>query len=65
MPSELSSSSTFIKQLSEASTVQKSANTGSGAATFAEFWEAPDRYWRPRVREVEDVEIDAISVCKR
>lgn len=32
------------------------------AGAFNEFWEAPDRFWRYRVRELEESEIDAISV---
>ncbi|KAF9485365.1 hypothetical protein BDN70DRAFT_927613 [Pholiota conissans] len=32
----------------------------SGAAVFSNFWEAPPRFWKPRVRELEDAEMDAV-----
>ena len=44
----------------EASTSSK--KSGSGKEAFGEFWEAPSRFWRPKVRELEEAEMDAISV---
>ncbi|KAI0301948.1 hypothetical protein B0F90DRAFT_1716539 [Multifurca ochricompacta] len=32
----------------------------SGAFIFNDFWEAPDYLWRPRIRLLEDSEIDAV-----
>ena len=32
---------------------------------FSDFWEAPGRLWRPKVRQLEDVEIDAVLVSSR
>ncbi|KIK59550.1 hypothetical protein GYMLUDRAFT_670773 [Collybiopsis luxurians FD-317 M1] len=36
----------------------KSANDNGN--TFQEFWDAPERFWKPRVHELEEAEIDAI-----
>lgn len=30
--------------------------------SYAEFWEAPERFWAPKIRWLEEVEIEAISV---
>lgn len=30
--------------------------------TYSHFWEAPSRYWKPRVRELEEWEMEAIMV---
>ena len=32
---------------------------------FSDFWEAPGRLWQPKVRQLEDVEIDAVLVSSR
>ncbi|KAF7416196.1 hypothetical protein PC9H_002460 [Pleurotus ostreatus] len=37
-----------------------SKSSGSGKQVYSEFWEAPERFWKPRVRYVPDFEIDAI-----
>jgi len=29
---------------------------------YHDFWEAPSRFWKPRVRRLEDQEMDAIMV---
>ncbi|KAH7888127.1 hypothetical protein F5I97DRAFT_1806085 [Phlebopus sp. FC_14] len=29
---------------------------------FQDFWDAPSRFWRPKYRELEEVEIDAVLV---
>lgn len=34
----------------------------SGTAIYAEFWQAPPRFWKPRVRELEEDEMEAIMV---
>jgi len=36
------------------------SDKGRGAASFSEFWEAPERFWRPKAREITDAEVDAI-----
>jgi small subunit ribosomal protein YMR-31 len=67
-PSELQK--TFSDFLKKFDASPSSLSNGGGKAgergskeTFREFWEAPTRFWRPRVRELEDGEIDAILVC--
>ena len=34
----------------------------SQRVTFKDFWEAPVALWRPRIRQLEDAEIDAVLV---
>ncbi|KAI9466563.1 hypothetical protein BJY52DRAFT_1111364 [Lactarius psammicola] len=34
----------------------------SGRPIFNEFWEAPEHLWRPKLRHLEDSEIDAVLV---
>ncbi|KAJ7623359.1 hypothetical protein FB45DRAFT_925377 [Roridomyces roridus] len=29
-------------------------------SVFSEFWDAPPRFWRPRARELDESEIDAV-----
>ncbi|KAJ7283138.1 hypothetical protein C8J57DRAFT_1291348 [Mycena rebaudengoi] len=51
----------FRKRFSDAAaagTAKGSAPSPGGAVS--EFWEAPERFWRPRVRELEESEIEAI-----
>jgi len=55
----------FLKKF-EASSSSSSSSPSSGKKSgskeiFGEFWEAPARFWRPRIRELEEWEIDAIS----
>jgi len=64
-PSEFQKSfSDFVKKF-EASSLSSSPGTrgkkGGSKEAFGEFWEAPARFWKPRLRELEDGEIDAIS----
>jgi len=55
----------FLKRFQASST----SSSGSSKATkkagsgevFGEFWEAPSRFWQPKVRDLEEWEIDAIS----
>ncbi|KIJ32294.1 hypothetical protein M422DRAFT_234240 [Sphaerobolus stellatus SS14] len=56
----------FLKRMqSSAATVTAAASSSSkteggvSKKTYAEFWEAPSRYWQP-MREIEDKEIDAV-----
>jgi hypothetical protein len=48
------------RQASEAPPTSDKASTSS--SVFNEFWEAPSRFWRPRMRELEQEEIDAVMV---
>ncbi|KAG8218232.1 hypothetical protein J3R82DRAFT_3800 [Butyriboletus roseoflavus] len=32
--------------------------------SFPDFWDAPARFWRPKHRELQEFEIDAIQVCE-
>ncbi|TFK43132.1 hypothetical protein BDQ12DRAFT_674456 [Crucibulum laeve] len=53
----------FVKKLegsAESSSSKSSSKSPSEAAVFQDFWEAPSRFWKPRVRELEDAEVDAI-----
>jgi small subunit ribosomal protein YMR-31 len=61
-PSELQKSfSDFLKKFEASATLSsKKAGANGSKQMFDEFWEAPARFWRPRVRELEDGEIDAV-----
>jgi hypothetical protein len=49
--------------LDTASQASPSASSGhSKPGVYQEFWEMPSRFWRPRIRELEDAEMDAIVV---
>jgi hypothetical protein len=46
-----------------ASQASQSASSGpSKPGVYQEFWEMPSRFWRPRIRELEEAEMDAIVV---
>jgi small subunit ribosomal protein YMR-31 len=55
----------FLKRAqSSAATSASSSSSGSKAASkqvYAEFWEAPSRYWAP-YREMDQGEIEAVLV---
>ncbi|KAF9265516.1 hypothetical protein L218DRAFT_812712, partial [Marasmius fiardii PR-910] len=36
------------------------SSSSSSSKVFKEFWEAPERLWKPKVRELEEWEIDAV-----
>ena len=65
-PSELQKAfSDFVKKFEASSSLHSASggtNNGGSKDAFGEFWEAPARFWRPRIRELEDGEMDAISV---
>ncbi|KAJ3712265.1 hypothetical protein C8R42DRAFT_687446 [Lentinula raphanica] len=53
----------FSKGASESGPSASSSSSSSGSKSnnaFQEFWEAPERFWKPRVHQLEEVEIDAI-----
>ncbi|KAF9003417.1 hypothetical protein BDQ17DRAFT_1425373 [Cyathus striatus] len=53
----------FLKKI-QSSSPSSSQTTGPSSegtkAVYNDFWEAPSRFWRPRVRELEDTEMEAI-----
>ncbi|KAJ3880688.1 hypothetical protein F5051DRAFT_399307 [Lentinula edodes] len=42
------------------STPFRTSSESKSANVFQEFWEAPERLWKPRVHHLEEAEIDAI-----
>lgn len=50
----------YAKAFHQDSSAPSETKAGKSGAV-AEFWEAPERFWRPRIRQLEDWEIDAIS----
>ncbi|KAJ7126555.1 hypothetical protein C8R43DRAFT_1134880 [Mycena crocata] len=48
----------FRKRFSELAAAAPS--TSGKTNVVSEFWEAPERFWRPRGRELEESEIDAV-----
>ena len=42
----------------------KNTRQNSQRLTFKDFWEAPERLSRPRIRQLEDAEIDAVLVSE-
>ncbi|KAJ7767477.1 hypothetical protein DFH07DRAFT_881054 [Mycena maculata] len=51
----------FQKRFSDVAAASPSgAGKGETGSVISEFWEAPERFWRPRVRELEESEIDAV-----
>lgn len=67
-PLELQKSfSEFLKKFEASSSSPSSLSNGgekSGSNVFGEFWEAPVRFWQPRIREIDLAETEAISVCE-
>ncbi|KAH9041846.1 hypothetical protein EDB84DRAFT_1267091 [Lactarius hengduanensis] len=56
--------SEFLEKYKSFSFPSTSSSNGksSGKPIFTEFWEAPEHLWRPKVRQLEDSEIDAVLV---
>ncbi|KJA24484.1 hypothetical protein HYPSUDRAFT_38502 [Hypholoma sublateritium FD-334 SS-4] len=56
----------FPQFLARMNSAESSTHTGStsslesGTAIYTEFWQAPPRFWKPRVRELEEDEMEAI-----
>ena len=38
------------------------ASSEDSPNTYSDFWEAPPRFWKPRVREMSEAEMNAIMV---
>jgi hypothetical protein len=41
---------------------QQSTELSSGSNVYREFWEAPSRFWQPKVRQLTEDEMDSIMV---
>jgi small subunit ribosomal protein YMR-31 len=55
--------SDFLKKYNSPSPSSgRNAQQNSQRPTFKDFWEAPVSLWRPRIRQLEDAEIDAVLV---
>ncbi|KAJ7224412.1 hypothetical protein GGX14DRAFT_425599 [Mycena pura] len=52
----------FQKRFSDVATASplKAKGETPSSVVVSEFWEAPERFWRPRMRELEASEIEAI-----
>ncbi|KAH8826961.1 hypothetical protein DL96DRAFT_1802465 [Flagelloscypha sp. PMI_526] len=50
----------FLKRLASSEAGAGSSATTGGNSSFDNFWDAPDRFWRPKNRELEDSEIDLV-----
>ncbi|KAJ7909348.1 hypothetical protein B0H13DRAFT_639644 [Mycena leptocephala] len=50
----------FQKRFSDVATSPSAEAKGKSGSTVSEYWQAPERFWRPRVRELEESEIDAV-----
>jgi len=48
----------FVNKMHVSSKPQGS--TQLNTSHYHDFWEAPSRFWKPRVRQLEDAEMDAI-----
>ncbi|VDC01183.1 unnamed protein product [Peniophora sp. CBMAI 1063] len=51
----------FSSRASSGSGSGASAKKSSGSSGALEFWEAPDRLFRPRIRRIDEWEIDAVE----
>jgi len=61
-PAELKQRFSEFVKTSETSTSSPATKPvkKSDSSAFPEFWEAPERFWKPRGKELEEFEIDAI-----
>jgi len=50
----------FQKRYSDVAASSSTEGKGKTGSVVGEFWQAPERFWRPRVRELEESEIDAV-----
>ncbi|TFY66874.1 hypothetical protein EVG20_g4210 [Dentipellis fragilis] len=58
--------SDFLKKYESTSSGATASNGSSGTSpsgkqVYDDFWEAPARIWNPRIRHIEEAEIDAVS----
>ncbi|KAI0276160.1 hypothetical protein BGY98DRAFT_919752 [Russula aff. rugulosa BPL654] len=54
--------SDFLKKFNSPSPPSGRSTQQSQRQTFKDFWEAPGSLWRPRIRQLEEAEIDAVLV---
>ncbi|KAJ7115767.1 hypothetical protein C8R44DRAFT_628625 [Mycena epipterygia] len=54
----------FQKRYSDVAAGPSTETRKGSPGVISEFWEAPERFWRPRIRELEESEIDAVLVCR-
>ncbi|KAJ6518612.1 hypothetical protein C8R45DRAFT_948683 [Mycena sanguinolenta] len=50
----------FQKRFSDVTPKSSTEGKGKSASVVSEFWLAPERFWRPRGRELAESEIDAV-----
>ncbi|KAK1222092.1 hypothetical protein PQX77_015086 [Marasmius sp. AFHP31] len=43
------------------SSSKSQTSSSSSGNTFKEFWEAPERLWKPKIRQLEEWEIDLVQ----
>ncbi|KAL1747786.1 hypothetical protein HDZ31DRAFT_31111 [Schizophyllum fasciatum] len=51
----------YAKAFHQESSDASAASATSSGGAVSEFWEAPERFWRPRIRQLQDWEIEAIT----
>ncbi len=57
--------SDFLKKYNSPSPSSgRNTQQNSQRLIFKDFWEAPEPLWRPRIRQLEDAEIDAVLVSQ-
>jgi len=58
--------SEFLAKMNSSGASPKTSSTKPSSSgnvnTFDQFWEAPSRFWQPRVRDMSEAEMDAIMV---
>lgn len=56
----------FLKKFESSASGSPSSTSSSSSAkqVYGEFWEAPSWVWKPRVRVLEEAEMDVITVSK-
>ncbi|EDR04864.1 uncharacterized protein LACBIDRAFT_294900 [Laccaria bicolor S238N-H82] len=59
-PAELKERFTSFFLRPAESQAEGSSLTQDNKSVFEDFWQAPTRYWKPRVREIEEKEMDAV-----
>jgi len=52
--------SEFLAKMNSSASTQSASSKSVGV--YNEFWEAPSRFWKPRIRHLEEAEMNAIMV---